>query len=178
MHKDEDIKAKDFEEAVDHGIPKQLLQMEGSVLKETAQFLEEAMSNHLTSMNNEVNEWGLQILHAFEEAQIQFNDMEKTDLLTNEPITAIHDRFVEFKIELPELKNDTVNFHDYFILKSILVLQSMLSRQHLPHQLTDIQIHLDKIKNPLKHIQEAETALFESQKAALHQIMAPLEHVK
>ena len=75
-----------------------------------------------------------------EKADCPLSDMEKADLLKQESLPEIIDRFNRLNLKLPrKFDINKVQFSDYFYLKAYLAVQASLSRRMRPSGPEDIE---------------------------------------
>lgn len=175
LFKEDVLKKKDFDAPVDYGVPEYVLhQVEFSDLKKMKKTLDEHTQEHFAQWEGQIDAWQESLLLCLQQNNLPLNEIETQDFIQNEPITEINNRFTDLKIEIPKLKKDAFNFHQYFILKLTLTAHSALSRQHLSNTTKDISQAIQCAHPILKTIKNTEKELIEAQKKAIDEITAQL----
>jgi hypothetical protein len=180
LSKEEEIKKTDFEEALDLGVNKTLLERDSHEINRLRDTLNDMVPTHLAEWEAHDHESSQKLLDALAENGVHLNDIEITQFQLNETISEIDDRFVDLKLSLPSQKKkkqaeqDVMRFAFYFQLKVVLAIQSALSRLHLPHEQADIQGIVDKMQGVFEGILQEEVALGEREKAALDEMLKAL----
>lgn len=93
------------------------------------------------------------------EKKLILNPIETEDLYRQENLIVLYKRFNELQVEIPTLKSPSMNLSNYLYLKTYLAIQSALSRQHLPHEPSDIEGFLKLLKKDFQSIAQAEKEL-------------------
>ena len=71
-----------------------------------------------------------------------------------------------------------MNFSEYLRLKTILLLYSALSRQHIPHSQTDLSAASKPLKSLFSQIQQQDKELNQQQASQYDAIVKPLQFIK
>lgn len=132
--------------------------------------IESALSE-LTTLTEQHYQECLDAWRQFSEALVKalaqkntiLNKIEVEDLRRQESLSELFKRFKDLNLELPRIKSKSMTLETYLYFKTYLALQSALSRQHLPHQPSDIEAVLKAIKKEFQAISEAEKALLKKQ---------------
>lgn len=156
-------------------VPKQLLDtMEFSTLQSLRDNLNALTKEHHEQWVTQTKNWTETLLAELKKNKILLSDSERQEFSTNQPISEINERFVEFKIPFPKLKESDANFQQYFILKSTLAIHSALSRAQQPHGEKEIDVAIKELKTPLKNIANMEEELAKTQQKETDELLVPI----
>lgn len=123
-------------------------------------------------------QWCEDTIQALDAAGIQLSEIEKTEFLSEEPISELLERFVELNIDQPKLKKGEMNYANYIKLKTDLAVLSSLSRQHMSHTQADIDKVLKKVKKQFDHIAKQEKQLHHDQQKAAEDAIQKITFAK
>lgn len=169
------LKEKDIETDISHPVPKKLIdRLEFSDLKQYRESLDTLTQDHFTQWESHVLSWTESLISEMEKNQCPLSDLENYDILQNEPMSELNNRFIDFKLELPKLKSDALNFQQYFQLKATLAIHSALSRMHQANTKKEIQQVLEKLDAVLKNIRKTEHQLLKTHQDAILQLLRPI----
>lgn len=154
-------------------IPGALLEKtEFSTLKKIRDELDAATKLHDTQWETEIKNWITWLLDFLQKNNIQLSDLELQEFSMNQPLSELHDRFIDLKLNLPKLSKSDFNFQQYFTVKIMLAIQSALNRTQQPHTEKDIEQQLKLLGPILKKIDKTEKALLQTQTQAVTQLVA------
>lgn len=151
--------------------PDFLAKIELSTIKQLQEKCNALTKQHHADWQTRIQSWCVAILAECKKQQIILSDIEIQELKTNQTITELHNRFIDLKTPLPKLSQDTFDFQQYFILKCVLMIQSALARMQLACTEKEIDKHLKHFQSIFKAIRKEETALLETQKKALAELI-------
>lgn len=139
--------------------------------------------NELTEKDNvewetHLADWQQHIIEALKQYNISLNEIEIIEFQGKEPISELLERFTELNIQLPKTKKNGMNFAAYLTYKTNIAIHSALSRQHQPHEQTDINKILKSLKSVFDKITKEENNLIKKQQAATNAIIAPIAFAK
>jgi hypothetical protein len=121
--------------------------------------LDVVAKTHFQQWEENVNNWGHQFVMQLTLNEINLSEHEIENFSAAETLSELLDQFTDLSLELPLKKNERYSFTDYFQLKSILCIQSALSRQHKPHDKNEIDTILKNFKRDFKQITQEENNL-------------------
>lgn len=137
--------------------------------------LSEHIQTYAGQWRESVHTWSLELQSALNQAGLKLTDIEIQHFNDDEPISDLHNRFIELKLEKPTYKREKKGFSAYFILKLTLAIHSILSRLQQPHGPSEIEPYLKSAKSPLEKIHQEETQLLNAQKTELNSLIAPVD---
>lgn len=123
---------------------------------------------------NFLEEWTSHLLDFFVNAQLVLTEREIKDLKNEDISSELLPRFIDVGMELPQKEYSEISCCDYLYLKSMLTLQSSLSRRHLSHKYTEIQKILEGFKSEFAQMKKEERQLLENQKKQTTAILSSL----
>lgn len=175
FEKEDTFKETENVAEISFDIPKHMLDsIEFSTLQGLRDNLDTLTKEHHEQWIAQIKNWTESLLSEIQQNKIILSDGEIQEFSTNQPISEINDRFVEFKIPFPKLKELDANFQQYFILKSTLAIHSALSRAQQPHGEKEIDAAIKNLKAVLKNIAETEAGLVEMQQKAIDELLIPV----
>ncbi len=175
LSKDELFKDKRIVLSDDEKIPsKKIEKMSFDKLDQIQHELNDLTETHHQEWQNFIEEWTHQLLNFFHKLHASLTEREITELQSEDIATELLPRFIEVGIKLPQ-KYPQMSFSDYLFLKALLIMQSALSRQHLPHDDNELQQKLKGFKNEFAQMAKQEQQLREEQKKMSMLILSALD---
>ena len=169
------LKTKDFFGDIDYGLSDALLtQRDFPQVKDAKGTLDSMVSEHLMLWESQIDSWNEMLLSTLAQNDFTLNDIELNDFQQNETISELNDRFIDIKVDLPKLKKEAFNFHQYFMMKLTLAIHSALSRLHQPNTTKDIHVVLNLCQKQLKEIRKTEKELDKEQQAEIDSLIKPI----
>ncbi len=145
--------------------------MDPNIPVKSAGEIDKALSELTELTEQQYQEWLTQwqqfaesLSKSLEKKKTILNQIEIEDLARQESLKELFNRFEELHLELPKIKFKKMNLETYLYFKTFLAIQSALSRQHLPNQLSDIEAILKSLKKEFQLISQTEKALSKKQK--------------
>lgn len=123
-----------------------------------------------------VNQWQSRLIEGLQAVPLALSILELAELQQQEPLSELHDRFVDLSIDPPKTKAAGSDFTSYLTLKTYNIILSALSRQHEPHTADDIQKVLKKLKSVFDSIQKEEKQLLQAQEEQLNALIRPINY--
>jgi len=157
---------------------KYLDQLTPQTLEQVRATLETRFQEHKQQWLECVEMWRTDISIHFTQCQITLSEDEMQTLVADEPISELLERFVERQLTMPKQKQPRYTFADYFHLKIIVITQSALSRQQLPHTQKDMDAVVKKFKGCLSEIKQKEKSLSKEQQAIIDDALQPIAFMK
>lgn len=174
--KEDFFKESEHELDMTFGVPEKLLtSMEISTLKNLRDQLDDITQNHYLAWETHIQAWIETLLDNFIKNDVQLSDLEIQDLLTNQPVSELHDRFINLKLTIPKLSKDHFNFQQYFTLKTTLAIQSTLGRTQQRGIQNDVEEVLKSFQATFKAIHASEKELLLSQQKVLDQLVLSIK---
>lgn len=121
-----------------------------------------------------IEEWTDYLLEFFSQSNLLLTEREIKELKDEDIATELLPRFIEVGIQLPKKDYSEMSFTDYLYLKALLTAQSALSRQHLPHDDSELQQKLKNFKSLSAQMQKQEQQLLEDQKKMTTDILSTI----
>lgn len=175
IKKEELFKEAENTEHAFYGISSRHLEkIEISTVKQYKEQCNSVTKQHHQDWQTHIQQWCDAILVECQKNHFTLFDVETQDLQTNQTITELYNRFVDLKLPMQKLSKVPFDFHQYFIVKSMLAIQSALARmQQAP---TESAIHEQlKILLPIfKSIKKAEEKTIAAQRKTLNELTAGL----
>lgn len=173
MREDEAFKDKRADIPEEDKVPENILEQASiSDLNKIQNELDDLMLAQSEHWEQCLEAWNNHLLQRLSDIGLSLSDIEIKEFYDPEPISELSDRFVSLNIPLPKMRKSEMNFSTYLTLKSDIAIQSALSRQHLPHQQSDIQKLLKQLKTDFNDIRQQEQEILMGQKAASTQVIA------
>jgi hypothetical protein len=122
-----------------------------------------------------IHHWSEQLLNFLNESRTGLTEREIDEFYHEETSTALLPRFIELGLKLPQKEYPQMSCVDYLHLKAILMIQSALSRQHLPHDDSEIQLKLKNFKSDFSDMEKQEQQARADQQQLTDAILSPLE---
>jgi len=156
-------------------VPAALLnRIELSDLKQLLHSLNTLMETHYHEWEKNVSDWTALLLEKLKQNPT-LSDLEITTFVINEPISELHDRFVDLKTELPEFSKSPFGFSQYFTLKAVFVIQSALARLQQPNDTKHVHIVLKPLHSEFKSIHKIEKTLLASHQKAIDELLLKIK---
>ncbi len=108
------------------------------------------------------------------EEKLSLSILEISEFYEYEPLCELQERYQIAHLELPKIEVKNLGFTDYLKLKTVLTIQSALSRQQQPHQNKDIQAVFKPLKKTFEMIQKQEHQLIKEQEEKIQAILKAL----
>lgn len=160
-------------------IPKTVLEtMNLSDLKDLQSQLEAITVTHYNTLCDHIQTWCTTLIDALADTPARLSESEADHLMAPEPLSELLERFTELNIENPKLRNDRINFADYFTLKCDLAIQSSLARQHLENSPNEIRKILKALRPQFSEINKQEKLFIKTVAEETTQVMDPLSAVQ
>jgi len=173
MNDDETFKEKRAKLPDEDKIPESILSSTSlSDLNKIGKELDQLTTEHHEQWEQCRDAWNKHILQRLSETGLSLSEIEIKEFQDPEPISELSDRFVSLNIALPKTHKADMDFSKYLTLKTDIAVQSALSRQHLPHEQSDIQRILKQLKSDFNAIRKQEQQILSEQKAATNQAVA------
>ena len=173
MMEDETLKEKRATLSDEDKVPENILKNTTLAdLTKIQQALDQLTTEHEQAWETHRQQWTQQMLQRLNEQGLSLSEIEVKEFTDLEPISELLDRFVALNIDLPKTKKSDMNFSKYLTLKADITIQSALSRQHMPHDQSDIQKVLGKLKSDFTAIAKQETQILADQKTETDQAVA------
>lgn len=163
---------KDAEQAIEtpFGLEQSFLaKMEFSTLKELRAKLDALTKEHYAQWELNIQSWSDTLKQAFKENNLMLSDLELQEFSINQPISELHDQFINLKITLPKLPKSEFDFQQYFTLAMTLIIRNALT--HALHGEKEIDQWLKILKPAFKNLNETEQALLLAQAKSLNELM-------
>jgi len=122
-----------------------------------------------------IQEWTEKLIQFFIKIHLSLTEREIKELKDEDIANELLPRFIEVGMKLPQKSYPSMSFTDYLHLKALLTTQSALSRQHLPHDETEIRRKLQDFKSELGQMQTQEQQLLDEQKKSTQSILSSIE---
>ncbi|MCX7120497.1 MAG: hypothetical protein NTZ67_01775 [Gammaproteobacteria bacterium] len=173
ISKDDLFKESEMPTNTIFNIPEKLLSsIESSALKELRAKLDSSTKEHYALWESAIQNWIDTFIQTLKNNDITLSDIELNDLATNQPISELHDLFINLKIALPKLSKSAFDFQQYFTLKIILTVQSALGRAQQPHGEKEIEAMLKTLQPIFKVINKTEKELLATQEKSVNELVA------
>jgi len=134
-----------------------------NVLKSMDELTLEQHNQWLEQCNNWVN----YLIQKLAENQVALSEIEADELMRENTISELLDRYIELNIETPKINKAKMTLADYLLLKVYLAIHSFLSRLHKPHQDPDIMKVLKLLKRDFDTLRKQEKQLLKQQSETL-----------
>ncbi|MCB1827135.1 MAG: hypothetical protein KDH94_01835 [Coxiellaceae bacterium] len=173
MLEDDTLKEKRAKLADEDKVPDKILKNTSLAdITKIRRALDELVTQQAELWQSSRQQWEHQLLQHLNEQGLSLSEIEVKEFTDPEPISELLDRFTALNIDLPKTSKDDMNFSKYLTLKADIAIQSALSRQHLPHEQSNIQKVLSKIKSDFNAINKQEVNMLAEQKAAINAAVA------
>ena len=166
------------DEALKNQSPESIRGLEKITLSEVDKIqgeLDELSKQHYETWQAHLKNWNQKLLLSLTANDLSLSEIEIQEFQNQEPLSELFDRFTDLHLDMPTW--EPMGFQQYLQLKAHLAIHSCLSRQHQPHETTEIQKRLKKLKKDFDHISAEEKKLIESQKRDTQKIIEPLAKV-
>ncbi|MBS0351079.1 MAG: hypothetical protein JSR33_07830 [Proteobacteria bacterium] len=151
---------------------KKLTKLTADQLDQMQSDLDQLTEQHDQQWRELINEWSDQLLSYFQQSQVSLTEREINGMKEEDVAAEILPRFIEIGLKLPEKDYSTLSCADYLYLKTLLTLQSALSRQHQVHELKDIEEKIKKYKTVWGEIEKHEKALLSQQLKTTEEVIS------
>lgn len=132
--------------------------------------LDDQTHAHYQQWQDTINQWQQQIIMSLSaQDSNQLSDIEIKEFQDQEPYSELFARFVDLHIDIAQPA--TLDFEEYFRLKTHLTLHSSLSRRHQTHEAHEIHKHLKKLKKDFSAIKKDDEALLATQQQETNRII-------
>ncbi len=153
-------------------LPKNLEKITPAELDKIQNSLNELTQKHFAEWKAHLKEWNQQLLLALTANHIALSEIEIKEFNDREPLSELFNRFVDLHLETPTW--EAVTAERYLQLKTHLAIHSYLSRNHQPHDTTEINKILKKLKKDFAQIAKEEKQFIENQKKETQPLIASL----
>lgn len=175
LTKDELFKEQESVENNTFQVPQKILnKIELSDLKQMRATLNALFETHQQEWQTQIDVWTALLLKQLEENPT-LSDLEIIALQAHEPVSELYERFVDLKIEFPDLSKLSFNIAQYLTLKATLAIQSALARLHMPNDSSHVHAVAKTLQDALKSIQKTEKELIQKQQAALDGLLIKIQ---
>lgn len=154
--------------------PKKISKLNFEKLDQAQQELSILTETHHQEWQEFIEDWTNQLLNFLYKSQLSLTEREMDELKSEDIANELLPRFIEVGVKLPK-KYLNMSFYDYLYLKSLLVIQSALSRQHLSHDDNELQQKLKGFKNSFAQMVKQEQQLLEEQKKMTEMLLSALD---
>ncbi|MBV53652.1 MAG: hypothetical protein CL816_06280 [Coxiellaceae bacterium] len=145
-------------------------------LGELQKNLSELFQENTQSWQTVIRQWQQAIAKPLTQYQLTARELE--EFFSYDPLSEVLNRFNDLNLDTPKTKKTVMNFSEYLRLKTILLLYSALSRQHIPHSQTDLSAASKPLKSLFSQIQQQDKELNQQQASQYDVIVKPLQFIK
>lgn len=176
LMKDEIFKDSEHEIDITLGLPEHLLnEIDFATLGQMRDQLHETLKMQHTELETHILTWIDQLLAEFSKNGLNLSDLEIQEFRSNQPLPELNDRFVNFKVTLPNLSQSPFDFQQYFTLKITLAIHSALSRMQKSNTSGDVAQALGAFHSTLKTLSKTEGKLIKTHKKAVAELITKVQ---